>query len=208
MDYNHKTYFDVISFSLKGGSIELKEDGLEFINKGLDPIFLPYPDIANTCVTETAIKKPVLTIQTKDDKKHTMRVSRGEIIHAQTVKHAIDYHCKINAYEESTAFARSPFVKCYSAASIIALLIVFPLMVSHILIGALLCQTVAGSFVGIPIILFAGAIIGATIHSSLGGIEGTCPICSKSTKSNRKVKYFYCVRCKEKILVKKDYFEF
>jgi len=207
MEHDPENFLDMQACTLKSGSINLRKDGIE-VNAKKGARFILYESINDIELKQFMIIKASLIIETRDSEICILKVRRSEITLAQGFKHAIDNRCKINAFEVSDAFARSPFINSFSVLDSIIILIILPLTIAPILIATLLFSSVPGAVIGTIIIIFSIFILSVTARFSMGGIEGKCPICGKPTKSNRRMKFFYCVKCKEKIYIKRDYFEF
>jgi len=193
---------------LKSGSIWLDANGIAFQKTGQNTV-LSFGQVADTVyATPFLLLKGKLSILTKDGRRLTLRIRRGEAREAQSFKHVIDSYCGINAYEESTQFARSPYMNTFSFANMLTIAIVLPLVIIHMLIGVFLCFSAAGVVIGTLIILSAVGILYVVMRSSMSAVEGKCPICGHTLRTSRHEKFLYCAKCKEKIQVKKDYFEF
>ena len=204
----NEDFFEKIQFA-KNVTVDFRQDKLEIHTTEGDTAFL-YSNIKNTKFVFPVYLFPgKLILEAKDGPSHTISVPARESELYQELKRKIDEMCEINAYEKSTHFARAPFVSGFSVSNILIILIVLPLAALHFLAGVLVCLIPEiGLFIGIPLIVLALAAIIAIIHNSTGAVEGECPICGNILKTNRRTKQLYCFKCKEKILVKDNYFEY
>jgi hypothetical protein len=75
-----------------------------------------------------------------------------------------------------------------------------------VLFGSLLCITIVGSIVGLPLILVGliAPFIGPFLRFKER--EGDCPYCGTRVTTNGTAIGFNCVACKERILVGQDTF--
>jgi len=73
-----------------------------------------------------------------------------------------------------------------------------------IVMGIILCFTVIGAVIGIPLVIFGCIcpILGALAGLTVGALKGACPWCGGEVTSTAGAKGVDCPACKKRIVIK------